>query len=282
MPLRASAFSVTSTLVENTPSVTAVHVDAARNVLYFGAGYPVGGYLGRVALGEDCGTVPSLAQVVAGQQGNVGLQDGIDSAALFSNIHGIEGTADGRALYCADLGNNAVRMVNVSIAGGGAGAVFKVTTIAGSTPGFRDGVGTAAQLSPIGLALNSAETALYVGDYLNAAIRRINLSTMLVQTLVQNSASTPMALGLTFLRLTTDGKFVIFADSNNHRIAMVSSTMGSATTITNVAGALGQIGVLDGVDGSSARFSTPRGLALSMGRCCSLVVLVAMSFKPYD
>ncbi|CUE74112.1 Hypothetical protein, putative [Bodo saltans] len=86
---------------------------------------------------------------------------------------------------------------------------------------------------------------------------------MMVETLVKDSPSTPIGYGLTFLRLTPDGKFVIFADSDNHRIAKVSSTMGSATTITNVAGAIGQIGVLDGVNGSNARFATPRGLALS-------------------
>lgn len=83
-PSQVSAFIVTNTLVENTPTVTDVYVDAARNVLYFGAGYPAGEYLGRVALGQDCGTVPSLAQVVAGQKDNIGLLDGVGSAALFA------------------------------------------------------------------------------------------------------------------------------------------------------------------------------------------------------
>ncbi|CUE74485.1 membrane-associated protein, putative [Bodo saltans] len=267
-PCRASALNAgpqvqSTTLVESATSVTTVYIDANSNVLYFGGGYPASGYIGRVALGSDCGTEPLTAVVVAGGKGQSGLQDGVGSGALFNGIHDIEGTADGKTLYLSDYYNNVIRMISISIAGGGVGAMFNVTTIAGSVAGFLDGIGRAAQLRPVGLALNAEESALYVGDYGNAAIRRITLSSMMVETLVQDSPSTPIATGLTFLRLTPDSECVIFADSSNHRVAKVSSVMGSATTITNIAGALGQIGVLDGVDGSRARFSYPRGLTFS-------------------
>ncbi|CUG86500.1 unnamed protein product [Bodo saltans] len=257
--LHAAPEAFTTTLVQDVRGVTSLFVDTERNVLYFGSSY-----LGRVVLGVDCGAAPLVAQVVAGVKGRAGSQDGVGSAALFGT-NSMDGTNDGKTLYIADYENSVIRKVSISIAGGGDGAVFNVTTIAGSTPGLQDGVGRAAQLRPAGLALNPAESALYIGDIGNSAIRRINLSTLLVESLVRNSTSTPIA-GPTFLRLTPDGEFVIFADSSNHRIARVSSRMESATSITTIAGAVGEVGVLDGVDGSSAQFSTPRGLALSPDR----------------
>ncbi|CUG42967.1 Hypothetical protein, putative [Bodo saltans] len=251
--------TVTTTIVQGATQATSVYVDNVRHVLYFGAARS----LGRVTLGENCGNVPLVSQIAAGVKGQIGSQDGVGSAARFADIHGMDGTADGMTLYCADYHNYVIRKVSISRAGGGDGAVFNVTTIAGSTAGsLLDGVGRAARLAPIGLALNKAESALYIGDSDNAAIRRINLSTMLVETLVKNSSATPMLVPA-FLQLTPDGQFVIFADTDIQRIARVSSTMGSATTMENIAGALGQSGVLDGMNGLSARFSSPRGLALS-------------------
>lgn len=133
------------------------------------------------------------------------LKDGLGRKmaleALHDSVapHSMDGTDGGKTLYIVDYDNSVIRKVSISIAGGGDGAVFNVTTIAGSTP--------------VGLALNPAESALYIGDVAHSAIRRINLSTMMVETLLKNSPLTP-----TFLTLTPDGDFVIFSDSRNHRI----------------------------------------------------------------
>ncbi|CUG04453.1 membrane-associated protein, putative [Bodo saltans] len=248
----------TTTLVANTVNVTVVHIDVERNILYFGAGAEYGGYVGRVVLGVDCGPTPLTFQIVAGVQGKLGSQDGVGSNALFGDVHGMDGTADGKTLYCSDHVNGLIRRITISRAGGGVGATFNVTTIAGSTPGYGDGSGRQALLRPIGVALNPAETALYIGDYGNSAIRRINLSTLLVETVVKIGISLP-----TFLRVSPDGAFVFFADSGNNRIARVASAPGS--TLVNIAGVVsnGQTVVRDGVDGSSARFWEPRGLIFS-------------------
>ena len=67
-------------------------------------------------------------------------------------------------VYVADKNNRRIRKVTP------AGVV---TTIAGSTAGYAEGVGSAAQfVGPSGVAVDSAGT-IYVADYTGNRIRRI-------------------------------------------------------------------------------------------------------------
>lgn len=83
--------------------------------------------------------------------------------------------ADGSGyLYLSDQNNHRIRRIGLADA--------MVTTIAGSSSGFANGQGTAAQFNyPGGLALDHSGN-LYVGDYLNYRIRKIRLSDMTVTT----------------------------------------------------------------------------------------------------
>ncbi|MBN2656737.1 MAG: InlB B-repeat-containing protein [Spirochaetales bacterium] len=111
--------------------------------------------------------------VLAGS-GSPGSADGTGAAASFNWPYGI--TIDGTDLYVADTSNNLIRKIVI-----GTGVV---TTIAGSgSSGYADGTGTAAVFnSPQNLTTDG--TDLYVSDKSNQRIRKIDISTNEVSTLV--------------------------------------------------------------------------------------------------
>jgi len=108
--------------------------------------------------------------------GEGGDADGVGDAAQFYNPSGIAISRDGGALFVADSGNNKIRRVEV--------ATGAVTTIAGSgTEGSADGVGDAAQFcDPAGIAIRPDGGALFVTDYENHMIRRVEVATGAVTT----------------------------------------------------------------------------------------------------
>lgn len=89
-----------------------------------------------------------------------------DGPATVAEFHGPTGVAvdPSGIVYVTDYDSNRIRRITPD---------GYVTTLAGSTPGFADGTGTAAQFrGPAGLALD-AEGALFVADRLNARIRKV-------------------------------------------------------------------------------------------------------------
>lgn len=104
-----------------------------------------------------------------------GYVDDILSKAEFATPDDIEIATDG-TLYVSDFNNNAIRKITTT----------NVTTVAGGsfTGGDVDGIGTAAKFdSPLGIFLES-NTSLLVADRNNGKIRRINLTTRAVTTVV--------------------------------------------------------------------------------------------------
>ncbi|MDC7123930.1 MAG: hypothetical protein PQJ46_00085 [Spirochaetales bacterium] len=93
-----------------------------------------------------------------------GSADGIGTDARFHSPWEI--TTDGTNLYVADCDNNMIRKIVISSG--------VVTTLAGSTTaGSADGTGTAASFhSPCGITTDG--TSLYVADYDNNMIRKID------------------------------------------------------------------------------------------------------------
>lgn len=107
-------------------------------------------------------TPAGVVTTVAGM-GTSGYLDGPANNARFADPYGIAVAADG-ALIIADLNNNKIRKVS---------AQGTVSTLAGTSSGFADGAGVAAQFkSPTDVAVD-ANGVVYVADQGNNRVRRV-------------------------------------------------------------------------------------------------------------
>lgn len=192
--------------------------------------------------------------------GRSGFGDGPKAQAQFNEPIAVAVERSG-AIYVADRNNHRIRKLRID---------GTVSTLAGDgQAGLVDGDAHAARFNqPYGLALDATETTLYVADYLNHAVRAIDLVTGTVSTLAGNgSAGFVDGRGAAArfnqpYSVRTDAQGVLWVpDQLNHALRRVSP---SGQTVT-VAGS-GQAGTLDG-QGTSARFNNPTGAApLADGR----------------
>lgn len=179
-----------------------------------------------------------------------GHLDGIGTAARFTLPRGI--SIDGNNLYIADSGNNRIRQVAIDTA--------EVTTIAGSTLGYLDGIGSAAQFfEPDGMAIDG--TNLYTSSIFNNRIRKIVIATGEVTTFAGDSISGSLdGIGTSaqFLLpqgLAVEGDSLYVVDEGNWRIRKIDTSSAEVTTFAgNVGGYLDEIG-------TKAQFSEPWGIA---------------------
>jgi sugar lactone lactonase YvrE len=140
-----------------------------------------------------------------------------------------------------------------------------VATFAGSSAGFNNvsTAGSATFNRP--LAVTTDGTNLYVADYMNNAIRQINIATQHVTTIAGNTAGlagsadgTGNAASFNLPRdITTDGTNLYVADSGNYTIRKIVLVTGVVTTL---AGAVGTIGSVDAAIGTNARFNVLNGI----------------------
>lgn len=141
-----------------------------------------------------------------------------------------------------------------------------VTTFAGSSgfSGFTDGVGTAARFSlPQGMTTDG--TYLYVADYLNNVIRKIDPATQTVSTLAGSttgvSGSTDgVGTAARFFRpydITNDGTNLYVTDYNNCAIRKI---VIATATVTTFAGTVGSCTPLTNGTGTAAIFVSPQGI----------------------
>jgi hypothetical protein len=218
-----------------------VAVDTAGNV------YVADSNNHRIRVVSPSGTVSTLAG-----NGSPGFANGVGPAAQFNNPNGVAVDTAGN-VYVADYYNNLIRVVSPS---------GTVSTLAGSgSPGYANGVGPAAQFyNPNGVAVDTAGN-VYVADFNNNLIRVVSPSGT-VSTLA-GSGSPGYANGVgpaaqfynpTGVAVDTAGN-VYVADSNNHRIRVVSPS----GTVSTLAGSGG--GFANG-PGPSSRFYSPTGVAV--------------------
>lgn len=195
----------------------------------------------------NTGVVTNLAGVF----GEAGSNDGPGVFAHFFSPQGIALARGG--VVVADSGNHRIRLVGLD---------GTVSTLAGSTFGFKDGAGAAAQFNaPAGVAADAAGN-IYVADLLNNRIRKIDLA--------NNVTTLPGA----FLRpdgVTVDNATgtIFVADSGNHSIKAIAKD----GTVTLIAGSGSRFisGHKDSLIATNALFTGPRGLLWVGGKTGLLV-----------
>ncbi|UPT69690.1 MAG: T9SS type A sorting domain-containing protein [Flavobacterium sp. JAD_PAG50586_2] len=148
-----------------------------------------------------------------------GYADGASNVARFRNPQGIVIDNATGILYIADTMNNRIRKIATD---------GTVSTFAGSFAGYGDDQGTAAYFnSPIGITISSGN--LFVGDYYNSVIRKIDSTGLVITYAGNNSSDFADGIGnvASFyfpIGVTADASGDIYvADSNTQRVRKITS-----------------------------------------------------------
>ena len=241
---------------------TAGFADGANTTAQFNLPYGVAcDASGNVYVADQANNVIRRIEAATGAvstlAGNVlvsGNLNGTGTAARFGAPSGVACDASGN-VYVADQGNHRIRRI--------VAATGVVSTLAGSTQGFADGTGSAAQFNtPTGVACDASGN-VYVADQYNQRIRRIVAATGAVSTLAGNgTAGFADATGSAaqFNRpygVACDASGNVYvADRSNHRIRRIVAATGAVSTLAGN----GTGGFADG-PASTAQFNNPSGVA---------------------
>ncbi len=194
-------------------------------------------------------TLADASVVTYAGAASAGSADGTGGEARFASPQGL--AVDDTTAYVADTGNDTIRAIDL--------ATGKVTTLAGAAgeKGHVDGPLRSARFdSPAGIAVDAGARVLYVGDMLNRAIRKVDLSAGVVSTL--SYAAGPGFAGLDGPSgLALAGGQLYVADSVDDDVLGVDLQEGQVALI---AGQFGTFGTGDGV-GANATFYVPSGVA---------------------
>ena len=218
---------------------TGVAVDTAGNV------YVADTFYHRIRKITPAGLVSTLAG------GTQGYADGTGDEAKFNNPRGVAVDAAGN-VYVADGWNHRIRKIT---------AAGVVTTLAGSTQGYADDMGAAAEFfGPNGVAVDAAGN-VFVADEGNNCIRKITaagMTTTLAGSGVYGYADGP-GISARFaypngLAIDPVGNIIV-VDRNNNRIRKVTA----AGVVSTFAGSTH--GYAEGL-GAAAQFNYPTGVAV--------------------
>jgi len=210
--------------------------------------------------------VTAATGIISTVAGNgIGGYSGDGDAATSAEMNRPGGVALDAAgnLYIADIGNNRIRKVDATSG--------IITTVAGNgTQGYSgDGdAATSAQLAwPYGVAIDAAGN-LYIADYFNYRIRKVDAATGVITTVAGNgtkgysgdgdAATSAQLAWPTGVAVDVAGNLFI-ADKNNQRIRKVDAATGVITTVAGN-GTYGYSG--DGGPATSAQLNFPYGMAV--------------------
>ena len=197
-------------------------------------------------------TPSRVVSTLAGSNNNeVGDTNATGTAARFCNPSGIVIDIANSVLYVADTDNHRIR--KVTFPGG------VVTTLAGSTAGFADGVGTGAQFYGPRCIARDTSGNLFVTDTLNHRIRKVTtggvVSTLAGSTSGFADGAGAVAQFFSPYGIAADASNNLYvADYSNHRIRRVTP-QGLVSTIAGN----GSVTFVDGT-GSTAQFYNPYGI----------------------
>jgi sugar lactone lactonase YvrE len=187
-----------------------------------------------------------------------GSLDGPALGALFREPDDIIIAPDG-TMYVSDPINESIRRIRQTASGP------VVETIAGDgVPGFVDGAGATARFTtPTGIALSADGQSLYVADFVNNRIRRIDLATLKVSTFAGSGESGN--LDGTPAQASFNGPIGIAVDADgtlyvSEFIGNLIRRVDTAGNVSTFAGS-GAERFLDGL-GLRAAFRGMRGIAL--------------------
>lgn len=192
---------------------------------------------------------------LAGSAGEPGTQDGTGPAARFYNT--LSMTSDGTNLYVVDSGSYTIRKIVI--------ATGEVTTFAGipGESGPTDGVGNTARFSyPYGIACDGSN--LYVTDFNDSTIRKIEIASATVSTLAGNAGSPDLVNGSCSTARFSGPVGIIFdngnlyvADQNNHLIRKIA--LSPDCVVSTLAGNSSSPGN-ENDTGTAATFLYPYGI----------------------
>lgn len=200
-----------------------------------------------------------VVSTLAGLAANPGVADGtgwtgsVAGSARFGKLNGI--TTDGSNLYVSDS-NNTIRWIDLG--------TLNVKTLAGypGAAGTADGILGASRFNaPSRITCDGP--SLYVCDFFNNTIRKIDILTGTVSTMAGKAGTPGSADGIGALAtfrepngITTDGTYLYVSDQYTNIIRRIEISSGTVFTIAGVAG---QAGSIDGAAASST-FRTPTGI----------------------
>jgi len=211
--------------------------------------------------GSDTATVTvrdGTIDRIAGPLGGAGYLDGIGTAARFFQPSDLCDDGAGN-LYIVDYGDAVIRKL-VRTTG-------EVSTVAGKVgrAGFADGVGDVAQFyGPVGIACDGAST-LYVADQKNHVIRKIDVATRTVSTLVGLPGSFGDVAGVGGAARISSPNYLAIADTGTTKYLFVTELSRRVRRIdltTNNCELWAGTGAGGAIDGAvvTATFTQPSGM----------------------
>lgn len=199
------------------------------------------------------------------------LADSSSTEARFDMPTAVAVMPDGLSAFIADASlhriNHIVIPSSTSTSVGQVVSNSSNWTLAGSSmAGHSDGAGTNAQFNaPYGVAVTPDGLAVLVADTGNHRIRRIEVATGVVSTLVGNSTGYAEGTGSsvqfnapTGLVVTPDGFTALVADTGNHRIRRIVLATARVSTLAGS----GAAGYAEGT-ATTAQFNRPHGVAVT-------------------